>query len=395
MDQESLKYWIALRAVEEVGCVGFRTLLQAFSSPRAVFSATAQTLQVIPGIGPKTADHIRSFSDWGMAEREIERARELEVAIVTCEDAIYPRDLLNIYDYPPLLYVQGSLCPEEICVAVVGSRLASVYGRYTTEKISRELALQGITIVSGLARGIDAAAHRGALAGKGRTIAVLGCGLDIVYPPENEGLAGAVVAHGALITEFPFGTPPNAPNFPSRNRIISGISLGVVVVEAGEKSGSLITARIAAEQGRSVFAVPGEIGAAGSRGTHRLIKQGAMLVENIEDILEEILPQAGRSPSASNEPSVSSRRDAPAPGPEKTTAHGDTLPQGVPMMAGLGNQEQRLLSLIPSRPVDIDTLITSSGLTAQEVLNALLILELRGLIRQMPGKQFLRKESST
>ena len=394
MDQESLKYWIALRAVEEVGCVGFRTLLQAFSSPRAVFSATAQTLQVIPGIGPKTADHIRSFSDWGMAEREIERARELEVAIVTCEDPIYPRNLLNIYDYPPLLYVQGSLCPEEICVAVVGSRLASVYGRYTTEKISRELALQGITVVSGLARGIDAAAHRGALAGKGRTIAVLGCGLDIVYPPENEGLAGAVVAHGALITEFPFGTPPNAPNFPSRNRIISGISLGVVVVEAGEKSGSLITARIAAEQGRSVFAVPGEIGAAGSRGTHRLIKQGAMLVENIEDILDEILPQAGRSPSASNEPSVSSRLDAPAPDPEKKTAPGDTLPQGVPRMAGLGNQEQRLLSLIPSRPVDIDTLITSSGLTAQEVLNALLILELRGLIRQMPGKQFLRKESS-
>lgn len=387
MDRESLKYWIALRAVEEVGCVGFRTLLQAFSSPRAVFSATAQTLQVIPGIGPKTADHIRSFSDWGMAEREIERAAELGVDIVTCEDPLYPRNLLNIYDYPPLLYVQGSLCPEEICVAVVGSRLASVYGRYTTEKISRELALQGITVVSGLARGIDAAAHRGALAGKGRTIAVLGCGLDIVYPPENEGLAGAVVAHGALITEFPFGTPPNAPNFPSRNRIISGISLGVVVVEAGEKSGSLITARIAAEQGRSVFAVPGEIGAAGSRGTHRLIKQGAMLIENVEDILDEILPQAGRSPSASNEPSVSSRLDAPAPDPEKTTAPARAE------VAGLGNQEQRLLSLIPSRPVDIDTLITSSGLTAQEVLNALLILELRGLIRQMPGKQFLRKES--
>ena len=170
MDQESLKYWIALRAVEEVGCVGFRTLLQAFSTPREVFSATAQTLRVVPGIGPKTADHIRSFSDWGMAEREIERARELEVAIITCEDPTYPGNLLNIYDYPPLLYVKGSLNPEEICVAVVGSRLASVYGRYTTEKISRELALQGITVVSGLARGIDAAAHRGALAGKGRTI---------------------------------------------------------------------------------------------------------------------------------------------------------------------------------------------------------------------------------
>ena len=387
MDQESLKYWIALRAVEEVGCVGFRTLLQAFSTPREVFSATAQTLRVIPGIGPMTADHIRSFSDWGMAEREIERARELEVAIVTCEDPTYPGNLLNIYDYPPLLYVKGSLNPEEICVAVVGSRLASVYGRYTTEKISRELALQGITIVSGLARGIDAAAHRGALAGKGRTIAVLGCGLDIIYPPENEGLAGAVSAHGALVTEYPFGTPPNAPNFPSRNRIISGISLGVVVVEAGEKSGSLITARFAAEQGRSVFAVPGEIGAAGSRGTHRLIKQGAMLIENVEDILEEILPQAAMPPSASNRLSPASQPDGakPAPGGK------DVLP--VINFAGIGDTEQKLLTLIPSRPVDIDTLITSSGLTAQEVLNALLILELRGLIRQMPGKQFLLKES--
>jgi DNA processing protein len=394
MDQESLKYWIALRAVEEVGCVGFRTLLQAFSSPRAVFSAAVQTLQVVPGIGPKMADHIRSFSDWGMAERQIEKARELGVAIVTCEDPIYPRNLLNIYDYPPFIYVKGSLRNEDICVAVVGSRIASVYGRYTTEKISRGLALKGITVVSGLARGIDAAAHRGALAGKGRTIAVLGSGLDIIYPPENEELADTVAASGALITEFPFGTPPNAPNFPSRNRIISGISLGVVVVEAGEKSGSLITARIAAEQGRSVFAVPGEIGATGSRGTHRLIKQGAVLIENVEDILEEILPQASRPPSAPDEPSVSSLPDKPAPDPEKTITHGDALPQGVPIMAGLGNQEQQMLSLIPSRPVDIDTLITLSGLTAQEVLNALLILELRGLIRQMPGKQFLRKESS-
>jgi len=387
MDQESLKYWIALKAVEEVGCVGFRTLLQAFSSPRAVFSATAQTLQVIPGIGPKTADHIRSFSNWRMAEREIERAAELGVDIVTCEDPLYPQNLLNTYDYPPFLYVKGSLCSAEIFVAVVGSRFASVYGRYTTETISRELALKGITIVSGLARGIDAAAHRGALAGKGRTIAVLGCGLDIVYPPENEELAAAVAIHGALVTEFPFGTPPNAPNFPSRNRLISGISLGVVIVEAGEKSGSLITARIAAEQGRSVFAVPGEIGAAGSRGTHRLIKQGAMLIENVDDILEEILPQAGKPLSVSNGPSPAFRPEAFEPDRESAPAPalgGDA--------AGLGDKEKKLLSLISSRPVDIDLLIASSGLTAQEVLNALLMLELGGLIRQMPGKQFVRKE---
>jgi len=244
MDEDTLKYWIALKAVVEVGCVGFRTLLKAFSSPKAVFSASAQTLKVIPGIGPKTADHIRDFSDWGMAEREVALAGKLGIAIVTCEDPLYPKNLLNIYDFPPFLYVKGSLCPEEIPVAVVGSRVASAYGRYTTERLSRELALKGITIVSGLARGIDAAAHRGALAGKGRTIAVMGCGLDVIYPPENEKLADDITARGALVTEFPFGTPPNAPNFPARNRIISGISFGVVVVEAGEKSGSLITARL-------------------------------------------------------------------------------------------------------------------------------------------------------
>lgn len=387
MGQESLKYWIALRSVEEVGCVGFRTLLQSFGSPEAVFAASASALQAVPGIGPQTADYIRSFSGWKAVEQEIEKAGDLGLEIVTCEDERYPRNLLNIYDYPPYIYMKGSLLPEEVCVAVVGSRIASVYGKYTTEKISRELALQGITIVSGLARGIDAAAHRGALAGKGRTIAVMGCGLDTVYPPENEELAQAIAANGAVISEFPFGTPPNAPNFPARNRIISGISLGVVVVEAGEKSGSLITARIAAEQGRSVFAVPGEIGSAGSKGTHRLIKQGAVLIENVEDILEEILPQAGAS-ALTVQPPETSRAGIPANEPEQAT-----VSAGIAAAAGLGEPEQNLLSLIGARPVDIDTLITTSGLTAQEVLNALLILELRGLIRQMPGKQFTRKES--
>jgi DNA processing protein len=387
MDEEKLKYWIALRAVEEVGCVGFRNLLQAFSSPEEVFRTTASTLQVIPGIGPKTAGHILSFSDWGVAEREVKRARELGIDIVTCEDPVYPRNLLNIYDYPPFIYLKGSLCPEEIGIAVVGSRLASAYGKYVTEKLSRELALKGITVVSGLARGIDAAAHRGALAGKGRTIAVLGCGLDIIYPPENEGLAAAISAQGALVTEFSFGTPPNAPNFPSRNRIISGISLGVVVVEAGEKSGSLITARIAADQGRSVFAVPGAIESAGSRGTNRLIKQGAKLIENVEDILDEILPQAGLSSAV---PDLSPRISPQATTPLKPDAENSPSLNRVP---DLTDAERKLLSLIPRKPVAIDFLINASGLSPQNVLNSLLVLELRGLIRQLPGKMFLSKES--
>lgn len=386
MKEKILKYWIALKAVEGVGCIGFRTLLTAFGSPEAVFSASASTLQVLPGIGPKTADDIRSFTDWGKAEQEVSLAETLGVSIVTCKDPLYPGNLLNIYDYPPFLYVKGSLCPEEIGVAIVGSRLASTYGKYVTEKLSRELALKGITVVSGLARGIDSAAHRGALAGKGRTIAILGSGLDIVYPPENEALAADIAAQGALVTEYPFGTPPNAPNFPARNRLISGVSLGVVVVEAGEKSGSLITARMASEQGRSVFAVPGAIESAGSRGTNRLIKQGAKLIENVEDILEEILPQAGLPPVVPERPPQFSAPEA---------VPGDTKTAPAPVsdkVRGLGETESKLLSFITQEPVNVDTLIARSGLTAHEVQSSLLVLALGGIIRQLPGKMFLRKE---
>jgi DNA processing protein len=386
MNEESLKYWIALKAVEEVGCVAFRTLLAAFGSPEAVFRASTATLQVIPGIGPITAEHIRSFSGWEKAEREVARAGKLGIAIVTCQDPLYPGSLLNIYDYPPFLYVLGVLRPNEIGVAIVGSRLASTYGKYITEKLSRELAMQGITVVSGLARGIDSAAHRGALAGKGRTIAVLGCGLDIVYPPENKTLAAEIAARGAIVTEFPFGTPPNAPNFPARNRIISGISLGVVVVEAGEKSGSLITARIASEQGRSVFAVPGAIESAGSRGTNRLIKQGAKLIEGVEDILEEILPQVGL-------PQPRPEQRPPMPTLEAPPGEPDTPPASLRTKgAKLGETESRLLPFITREPVNVDTLITASGLTAHEVQSGLLVLELGGIVRQLPGKLFLRKE---
>ncbi|MCX5854240.1 MAG: DNA-processing protein DprA, partial [Deltaproteobacteria bacterium] len=291
MNDHDLKYWIALKSIEGVGNVGFKNLVDALGSPRDVFNASTQTLKVIPGIGHKTAAHIKDFNNWQFADKECKLAEQMKVIIVSYRDPLYPKNLLNIYDFPVLLYVKGVLKEDDINIAVVGSRMASTYGKFSTERICRELALKGITIVSGLARGIDSAAHRGAVAGKGRTIAVLGCGLDIVYPPENEKLFMEIVEKGAVITEFPFGVPPNAPNFPSRNRIISGMSLGVVVVEAGEKSGSLITARMALEQGREVFAVPGSIDSAGSRGTHLLIKQGAKLIESVDDILDEILPQ--------------------------------------------------------------------------------------------------------
>lgn len=396
MDRETLKYWLALRAVEDVGCVGFRTLLAAFQTPRGVFEASGSMLKVVPGIGPKTAANIRSFSQWHKIDKELAIAEGLGIGIITCQDALYPRNLLNIYDYPPYLYVRGSLVQDELCVAVVGSRQASVYGRFTTEKLARELAMKGITVTSGLARGIDSAAHRGALAGRGRTIAVLGSGIDTIYPPENKNLAEKIVENGALVSEFALGTPPNAPNFPSRNRIISGISLGVVVVEAGEKSGSLITAKIATEQGRSVFAVPGEIGLAGSRGTNHLIKQGATLLEGVDDVLEEILPQAGLTGNVplpmGSEPPLQDKTFSPTAGraPQKIPEEKTVT---VKSNGSLNGGENVIFDLLSALPVGIDILIRESGLPVRDVQNHLLTLELSGLIEKLPGRNYIRKES--
>jgi DNA processing protein len=381
MLNQNLKYWVALKWVEGVGNVGFKALLEAFGTPQKVFEAPLSMIKAVPGIGDKTAPQIKSFKDWKKVEKELEFADRTCVSIVTSQDPLYPSQLLSTYDYPAFLYVKGHLKEDDVNVAVVGSRTASTYGKFTTERLCRELVLRGITVISGLARGIDSAAHRGALSGKGRTIAVLGCGLDVVYPPENEKLFTEISLQGALISEFPFGTPPNAPNFPTRNRIISGISLGVVVVEASEKSGSLITARIALEQGREVFAVPGSIDSSGSRGTNKLIKQGAKLIENVEDILEEILPQVTRAPKVVK---PDQREKQPDDRQKILTSSPDIV---------LKETEKTVWQVLSQKPVHIDQIITSTGLTAHEVLVILLNLELQGLIEQKPGKTYMRKES--
>jgi DNA processing protein len=381
MLNQNLKYWVALKWVEGVGNVGFKALLEAFGTPQKVFEAPLSMIKAVPGIGDKTAPQIKSFKDWKKVEKELEFADRTCVSIVTSQDPLYPSQLLSTYDYPAFLYVKGHLKEDDINVAVVGSRTASTYGKFTTERLCRELVLRGITVISGLARGIDSAAHRGALSGKGRTIAVLGCGLDVVYPPENEKLFTEISLQGALISEFPFGTPPNAPNFPARNRIISGISLGVVVVEASEKSGSLITARIALEQGREVFAVPGSIDSSGSRGTNKLIKQGAKLIENVEDILEEILPQVTSAPKVVK---PDQRQKQPDDQQKILTSSPDLV---------LKETEKTVWQVLSQKPVHIDQIITSTGLTAHEVLVILLNLELQGLIEQKPGKTYMRKES--
>jgi len=370
MNYDILKYWIALKSITGVGNITFLALVDKFGYLPAIFAAPFSELREIPGISKNTATAIAGFKNWDKVKEELELLDKNKINIITCHDELYPAKLLNIYDRPPLIYVRGNLNKDDINIAIVGSRLASTYGKYTTERISRELALKGLTIVSGMARGIDSTAHRGALTAHGRTIAVLGSGLDVIYPPENKKLFADIIQNGAVISEFPPGTPPRSANFPTRNRIISGMSYGVVIVEAGEKSGSLITARLALEQGREVFAVPGSIDSAGSRGTNKLIKQGAILIENTDDILEEILPQFERTiilkpPSVSNSEAIA-----------------------VKSAEILSAVDQKIIGLVSGGRVHIDDLISSTGLSSANILSALTTLELKGIVQQHPGKFF-------
>ncbi len=373
--ESDIKYWIALKLIDGVGNVGFKNLIDVFGSPENAFNAPTDALKAIPGITRKIALNIKGFNDWQKVDKELELADKTKVSIITASNFLYPKSLLNIYDFPPFLYVKGTLREDDINVAVVGSRMATTYGKFSTQRLCQELALHGITIVSGMARGIDSAAHTGALTGKGRTIAVLGCGIDIVYPLENKKLLEKISENGAVITEFPFSTPPSGPNFPARNRIISGMSLGVVVIEAGDKSGSLITARLALEQGREVFAVPGSIDSPGSRGTHKLIREGAKLIESVHDILEEITPQIEGSRLKAK---VKETRERP----------GSIKPQN---MKNLDDTQRTVLKSISGKPKNVDTIIAKTGFKAGDILNILLTLELEGYIEQMPGKMFKLK----
>jgi DNA processing protein len=275
--------------------------------------------------------------------------------------------LRTIADPPPLLYVSGTLLQaDEVAVAIVGGRRATPCGRLITEEIARELAGMGITIVSGLARGIDAAAHRGALAGQGRTIAVLGCGIDRTYPPEHETLRRHIEAQGAVVSELPVGAPPQSHHFPRRNRILSGLSMGVLVSEAAMNSGSLITAKLALEQGREVFAVPGLVKEEACRGSNGLIKAGAKLVERAQDILEEIIPQMDARMRAQ----VSRQESPPTLGRNR-----------------LGAEEALIYEVLAC---EAQSVIERTGLSAAKVAATLLLLELSGHVRQLPGQQYIR-----
>ena len=347
--------WIKVSVVPGLGDHGLRKLLKHFGSPQAIVDCSESSLAQV--VGGKLADHIKSHDSEEIVAKTLAWLEHPNHAMVTLGDPAYPPLLLETESPPPLLYVVGSIdLLRAPAVAVVGSRNATAQGVSNAENFSKSLSQSGLCIVSGMALGIDTAAHRGGLAGAGKSVAVVGTGLDRVYPARNKELAHQLAQHGALVSEFPLGTPALANNFPRRNRIISGLSRGCLVVEAAVSSGSLITARLASEQGRDVFAIPGSIHSALSKGCHQLIKQGAKLVERAEDVLEEInwLPRADSSPSA-----VASTDD--------------------PVLIHLGFD-----------PEPLDSLVARTGLSPEHLSGRLLELELRGLVQTLPGGRYQR-----
>ena len=357
--------WLALKSVAGIGNRLFTRLIDHFGSPQNILSAAPEQLKQVRGITARLAAVIAAQRITDAMKREVDRTRKAGVRIVTLTDPVYPELLLQIPDPPPLLYLLGSLEKKAGCVAVVGSRNATAYGLQNARQLSADIAGMGITIVSGLASGIDTAAHQGALEAKGRTVAVLGSGLAKIYPASNRKLFDRIAREGAVISEFAMRTEPEPHNFPIRNRIISGMALGTLVVEASRKSGSLITARLAAEQNREVFAVPGSIRSFKSTGTHALIKQGAKLVENAADILDEIGHRLLSPATASS--AAGSRQETPA---------------------HLTPEEQRIIDALGPYPLHIDDLTRQVGMQPGSVASALLRLELKGLVQQSAGKCF-------
>lgn len=355
--------WLNLKSVNGIGNLAYNRLLRFFGSPENVLIASENKLLQVEGITPAMAAAIRHhrIPDWVF--NDIEQVGKRGFQLITLQDDNYPGLLLQIPDPPPVLYVYGRLEPLPCPVAVVGSRNASAYGRNATHQLCKALAERGATVVSGMARGIDTAAHKGALSGGGRTIAVLGSGFNRVYPTQNTQLFQQIAENGCAITEFALDSAPEAYHFPMRNRIISGMTLGTVVVEAARKSGSLITARLAAEQNREVFAVPGSIHSATARGTHDLIKQGAKLVEKVDDIFEEIAPQL---------------------------YSGAVDGSGARALPPLSDRARALFDVIGAYPVQIDQLESQANETIGALTGLLSELELKGVICQRPGKRFVR-----
>lgn len=371
MDADAeLKDLVCLGMVPGVGPLTSRALLDHFGSAGKVLKASPSALKQVAGVGSKLAEAIsRARVDYD-PEVELERCAQLGIEIILQSDDRYPQSLRDIPDPPLLLYQKGERLPaDELAIGIVGARRATAYGLRVAERLAASLARVGLTVVSGLARGIDAAAHRGAIKAGGRTIAVVGNGLGSVYPPEHRDLAEEIARAGALLSEFNMEQKPVSGLFPQRNRVISGISLGVLIVEAAPRSGSLSTAAHAVEQNREVFAVPGPIDSLASRGCHALIRDGAKLVETVEDILEELGPLSRPVEVGSASESASVRH---------------------PAELSLSDQERALLGHLDDLPKDVDALIGLTRLAPSQVMATLAVLEMRRLVRRVSGNQFVR-----
>lgn len=363
---EKKYYWLALNMVPGVGRKLYHRLIKHFHSPEKVFQASHRQLLQIEGVGENLAESITSFKLDEHIEREKKIVELNRVSILTFQDNLYPENLKKIYDPPPILYMKGSITKmDNIAVAIVGTRIPSRYGKLVTEKISSELAERGVTIISGMASGIDSIAHRSTIAAGGRTIAVFGCGVNMTYPSENINLKEKIIENGAVLSEFPMNARPERTNFPMRNRIISGLSLGTIVIEAAEKSGALITSDFALEQGKDVFAIPGNINSPKSKGTNRLIKMGAKLVENADDVIEEF------------------------PYEIKMLLQSCGKQKEITELPELSDDEMKLYSLLSEEETHIDTLIQESKMTSQKVSALLIQMELKDVIKQQSGKMFV------
>jgi DNA processing protein len=367
LSHEELVDSLRLTLVSGVGPRIRQALLERFGTPHAVLAAAPSELRDVPGVGPKLSQRIVAAGDEIDVEAQIALCRDNGLVILTESHSGYPRMLREIHDPPGVLFMRGQIQPQDaLAIAIVGTRHATPYGLQQAERLAGSLARSGLTIVSGLARGIDAAAHRGALEAGGRTLAILGSGVLNIYPPEHDGLADAVAAQGALLGELPPHAEPLPGTFPQRNRIISGMSLGVIVVEAGQQSGALITARLAMEQGREVFAVPGRVDSRTSQGCHRLIRDGAKLVETADDVLEELGPLVEATPRADGQ----------------VTHH--------PAELLLNELEQQVLAAFGHEATSIDEVVAATGLPVPQILSTLSVLEMRHLVRRLSGTTAMR-----
>lgn len=364
MLSRQLRDWLQLVLVPEVGSRRGKALLERFKSPGAILDAPQEAIAEVENIGRGLAQKIVEARNKIDLERQLKLIEKNKVSLIPLDSELYPANLKSIFDPPLVLFVKGQILPQDsLSIAIVGTRLSSFYGRTMAEKLSRELSEKGFTIVSGGARGIDTFSHQAALRANGRTLAVLGCGLDITYPSENKKLFEEIAEKGAVISEFPLSTNPDKGNFPMRNRIISGLSLGVVVIEAPHKSGALITVACANEQGREVFSVPGHADSFVSKGTNQLLREGAKLAESADDIIEEIEPLLK----------------------DKIKQIKASQPQDKQTLT---NQEAEVYNLLSAGPLEFDDIIAKSRLSVSAASSALTALQLKKLIKQSPGKIF-------